>query len=813
MPDNDKTQEQLAQEIESLRSQLTDLRLEHIKRKQAEEELWESERRFLRLLDGLPLAVLVLDTEGKPYYQNRASRELFGKDIGPEAGGHLPEAFQAYLAGTDQVYPKKRSPIHRALTGESSTVEDMEIRRPDKTIPVEVYGSPIFNLQGGIKYAVGVFHDISERLRAEEALRRSEAFTRAIITHSPVGITVRDRKGPLVLYNEAWMKIWTLSDEKVLENERISAGWSFEKRYPHLKAYAPNAQQLFQEGGELFIPEVETRSTDPGVAQWVSLHFYALKNAEGLVEQIVTLTEDITARKRTQEALRSSEALSRAVIEHSPVGITVRKPTWELFQYNQAWKSLWAMTDQEVEEDERRNTGLSFDERFPLTRSWSQEVGRVFEAGGEYFIPELETHHPNPAAARWISLCYYSLQNENGEVQQVVTLTEDITARKKIEESLRQSEERYHSLMDNLNVGVYRNTPGPKGKFIEVNPALVTMVGYSDKEEILQINVSNLYQNPEDRGYINEKLLGHGFVQNEVVRLKKKDGILLWASVTAVAVYDEDGTVKYYDGIIEDICERKRAEEALRESEERYRAVMEQTAEGIIIYDVETKRVLVTNPAYCKILGYSLEEMLQLQIYDIVAADPEAIDHTLQRIREQRGAVIAKRKHRAKDGTLVDVEVRANLITFGVREALCVVVRDISDRLQAELALSESEERFRTLVENVNIGVYRNTGGPQGKFVQVNPAMVKMFGYSSAEELMARLVAECYQNPEEREQFIAKIKRNGFARDEELCLRKKDGNPFWASVTAQAQFDARGEVLWIDGVIEDITERKRPKQD
>jgi PAS domain S-box-containing protein/putative nucleotidyltransferase with HDIG domain len=679
MPYNDKTQEQLAQEIESLRSQLTDLRLEHIKRKQAEEDLWESERRFLRLLDGLPLAVFVLDAEGKPYYQNKASRELFGKDIGPEAGGHLQEAFQAYLAGTDQVYPTERSPIHRALAGESSTVEDMEIRRPDKTIPVEAYGSPIYNLQGGIKYAVGVFHDIFERLRAEEALRRSEAFTRAVITHSPVGITVRNREGTLVLYNEAWKKTWTLTDEKVKENERISAGWSFEERYPHLKAYAPNAQQLFQEGGELFIPEVETGSTDPGVAQWVSMHFYALQNAEGQVEQIVTLTEDITARKT-------------------------------------------------------------------------------------------------------------------------------------IEESLRQSEERYRSLMDNLNVGVYRNTPGPKGKFIEANPALVKMFGYTAKEEIFEINVSDLYEHPEDRTQINEKLLRDGYVRNEVLRLKKTEGTPLWGSVTAVAVRDEVGTVIYYDGIIEDVTERKRAEEALRESEERYRAVMEQTAEGIVLYDVDTKRVLAVNPAYCQLLGYSPEEMLQLRIYDIVAADPQTIDHTFQRIREERRAVIAQQQHRAKDGTLIDMEIRANLITFGAREALCVVVRDISERKRSELALSESEERYRTLVENVNIGVYRNTGGPQGQFVQVNPAMVKMFGYVSAEEIMARPVAECYQNPEEREQFIAKVKRHGFARDEELRLRKKDGSPFWASVTAQAQFDARGEVLWIDGVIEDITERKRAEE-
>jgi len=812
MPDNDKIREQLQQEIEDLRRELTELRLEAIKRKQAEDELWESERRFIRLLDGLPLAVFVLDTEGKPYYQNKASRELFGKDIGPEARGNLQEAFQAYLAGTDQVYPTERSPIHRALTGESSTVEDMEIRRPDKIISVEAYGSPIYNLQGGIKYAMGVFHNISERKRAEEALRRSEMLTRAVITHSPVGITVRNREGSLVLYNEAWKKIWTLTDEKVQENERISAEWSFEKRYPHLKTYAPNAQQLFQAGGELFIPEVETGSTDPHAAQWVSMHFYALQNAEGQVEQIVTLTEDITARKHAQEAMRKSEALSRAVIEHSPLGITVRKPTWELILSNQAWKDLWAMTDQEVEEDERRNTGLSFDDRFPLTRPWSREVRSVFDTGGEHSIPEVETHHPNPAAARWISLSYYALQSESGKVQQVVTLTEDITGRKKVEESLRQSEERYRSLMDNLNVGVYRNTPGPKGKFIEVNPALVKMFGYSAKEELFEINVSDLYEHPEDRTQINEKLLRDGYVRNEVLRLKKTDGTLLWGSVTAVAVRDEVGTVIYYDGIIEDVTERKRAEEALRESERRYRAVMEQTADGIILFDSDSKHALEANPAYQKLLGYLPEEFLDLTLYDIFADEPENIDRIAQRIHREKRIFLGEGRHRTKDGNLTDVEVSASLITYGGKEAFCVIVRDIAERKRAELALSESEERYRTLVENVNIGIYRNTGGPQGQFVQANPAMVKMFGFDFLEDLMARPVAECYQNPEEREQFIAKIKRLGYARDEELRLRKKDGSPFWASVTAQAQFDALGEVLWTDGVIEDITERKRTEE-
>ncbi len=321
MPDNEKTREQLQQEIDKLRTQLIDLHVEQIKRKQAEDELWESERRFLRLLDSLPSAVFVLDGQGKPYYQNKVSRELMGRDIVPEAGGRLQEAYPAFLAGTNKPYPKERSPILRALAGESTTVDDMEIRGaggPDRTVRLQVSGSPIFDAQGNVKYAVAVFDDISERKRAQEALKHSEAFNRAVIELSPVGITVRRRTGELVLYNQAWKQIWALTEEEIRENERRHAGKSFEERYHHLQQWSPDATRLFESGGELFIPEVATQSEKPEAARWVSVHFYTLQNERGEVEQVVTLTQDITERKRAGEVLRESEERFRQLVEAAP---------------------------------------------------------------------------------------------------------------------------------------------------------------------------------------------------------------------------------------------------------------------------------------------------------------------------------------------------------------------------------------------------------------------------------------------------------------------------------------------------------------
>jgi PAS domain S-box-containing protein len=128
---------------------------------------------------------------------------------------------------------------------------------------------------------------------------------------------------------------------------------------------------------------------------------------------------------------------------------------------------------------------------------------------------------------------------------------------------------------------------------------------------------------------------------------------------------------------------------------------------------------------------------------------------------------------------------------------------------KSEKALRESEERYRTLVENLNVGVYRSTGEHRGHYLQVNPAMIKIFGYEAIEEFMNVAITELYRDPEERIKFVDKIKEVGYVRNEELALRKKDGTPITVSVTAVAQFEDNGEIKWIDGVTEDVTERKQ----
>jgi PAS domain S-box-containing protein len=151
----------------------------------------------------------------------------------------------------------------------------------------------------------------------------------------------------------------------------------------------------------------------------------------------------------------------------------------------------------------------------------------------------------------------------------VEELRKEIVERKRAEQALRVSEEKYRSLTDNLSVGVFRSTPGPKGNYIEVNSAFMRMLGFTEKSKLYRFSAYELYQNPEDRDKFSRKMIQDGAVKNEELNFKRSDGTLFCGSVTAVVVKDEHGKPLHYDGILEDVTELMQAkEEAQKRREE-----------------------------------------------------------------------------------------------------------------------------------------------------------------------------------------------------------------------------------------------------
>lgn len=164
-----KQKEQLAQQAQA--ELLEHLQQEIAERERVQEALQASEKRLTQFLEAVPVGVFVTDVSGKTYYANQTAQQLLGKGIAADAkAAQLPEIYQAYIEGTNQIYPRNQQPLMRALNGERITTEDVELHQGDKIIPLEVWATPIFDEQGQVVYAIAAFQDITERKKSANLL-------------------------------------------------------------------------------------------------------------------------------------------------------------------------------------------------------------------------------------------------------------------------------------------------------------------------------------------------------------------------------------------------------------------------------------------------------------------------------------------------------------------------------------------------------------------------------------------------------------------------------------------------------------------
>jgi PAS domain S-box-containing protein len=306
--------------------------------------------------------------------------------------------------------------------------------------------------------------------------------------------------------------------------------------------------------------------------------------------------------------------------------------------------------------------------------------------------------------------------------------------------------------------------------------------------------------------YVEKVLSGHRVHYEE--RLPYAKGGTRWVSAEYIPDADERGKVKGFFAFVTDITERKTAEEILRESEARYRAVVEQSADGIFLDDVSTRTLIEANPAFQQLLGYSQEEIGHLSIYDIVAAEPMDVDRRFHDILQlEKGPPFThERRYRRKDGSLLDVWLSSQVISYGGKQVVCTLVRDLTDRKRAEEALRASEEKFRTLFESSRDAIYINT--PENRFLDINQAGLELFGYSK-EEILRLNVREVYANPDDRAQFQGEMDKEGFVKDREIKLRDKNGKAMHCMVTAILRRTADGRPLEYQGIIRDVGDFKR----
>ncbi len=386
-------------------------------------------------------------------------------------------------------------------------------------------------------------------------------------------------------------------------------------------------------------------------------------------------------------------------------------------------------------------------------------------------------------------------------------MIKDITDNKLTEEALREGEERYRTILDDIEDGYFEVDIA--GNFTFFNDSMCKILGYlpnemmgmNNQEYMDEGNARKVYQT-FNRVYITG-IPAKGF-DWELIR---KDGKRRFVEASVSPMKSSTGKAIGFRGIVRDITERKRAEEALRENEERYQALFEQAIVPVYIFDPHTKRVLEANSEFFRILGYSVEELETLHVYDFIAHNKESVDRDIEHVLKEGSRDIGVRNWRRKDGTLVHVIVTASLIQQHGKDIVCIIANDITELKQAEEDLRQSEQKYRSLFEESKDEVYITT--PEGKILDVNPAGVKLFGYSSKEELLrVDIPRQLYWNSHQREEYKRLLDKQGYVKDFELEMKTKDGKKIVVLDTGSVVRDSSGNIVAYRGIVRDITERK-----
>ncbi|MDO9033809.1 MAG: PAS domain S-box protein, partial [Methanoregula sp.] len=426
---------------------------------------------------------------------------------------------------------------------------------------------------------------------------------------------------------------------------------------------------------------------------------------------------------------------------------------------------------------------------------------------------------------------------------------------KSADEALKESEAKYRSILENIQDVYYRSDAD--SNLILASPSIATVLGYDSLSELYGKDIAQtLYYLPEQRTQILADINQTGSVTNYEVTLKKRDGTPVFALTSSHKYYDQSGNCLGVEGILRDITERKKAEDELRAayeqitaSEEELRAQFDELKYGqdaLCTSEKKLQGIVQGSPIPQFVIdknhlviswNNALERYSRVKADEVLGTNlqwkafyPEErpcmadllVDGSIEKIPQWYLGKYNKSKY--IEGAYEATDFFPRMGTNGIwlyftastiKDSQGNIIgavetlEDITDIKVKEDALRASEEQYRSLVDNLTVGVYRNTAGSPGRWIWANPAFVKIFGYESLDECLSHPVTDLYFSPEDRKPLLQALDTDGFVRNFELYLKKKDGTPIWISLNSRVKRNAEGRIEWIDGICEDITERKQ----
>ena len=371
----------------------------------------------------------------------------------------------------------------------------------------------------------------------------------------------------------------------------------------------------------------------------------------------------------------------------------------------------------------------------------------------------------------------------------------------------------YRSLYLSASEGIYRSLPG--GGFIDANPALARILGFGSPEQLLWTLGTDARQIYRDRDEANRAfsvLENTDRVDQVRIQARRRDGRVIWLSENARAVRDTDGVVRFYEGTMEDITAQVEAEQALKQSQELYRVLLDNSRDGVFL--VQRGKVKFANEAMCSMLGYTEAELIGIDYLELIAPDDQAPQIKRKQAREDGSRELQMFEVRMlrKDRRIILCEVRADAVDYQGDIASTGTLRDVTAERAHQQALEQAERRYRELFQDSPAGLFRTS--MEGHILEVNPILANMLGYDSVEHLRdsVKTMREVYANPEQREQMVERAVRDGSFNEVETQIITRDGERKWVSASVRLIRDDKGQPLHFAGSCLDIDRQHRMQQ-
>ena len=666
-------------------------------RKQMQEAIRGSEEKLRGIFNTIPDGVTFTDMYGTILELNEAMVHLYGHSnkeglIGRNAIDFVVEEYRdtVVLLGLQAI--KEGHDINR--------IAYKILNAAGKQFDVELYAAPLRDSSGEPIAWVNVSRDITERKKAEEAIRESEQRFRVIFESIVDGLTVTDLNGNIVDMNDAALQLHGYSDKQQLIGKNTIEYMVAEV---DRERTVNEALEAIKEDRPLERAEYRLQKAD-GTEFEGEFSTAILRDDAGEAAGHIGMTRDITEHKQAEETIRQSEEKLRLTFEAMGDAITVSDLNGNVLDVNELAYRKAGYSSKEEFIGKNGFDLISPEDRDRITKT----IVQALKEGLSSVTMECMLH-PIKGDDYQAEVTISVIRDAAGNATGFINASRDITERKRTEEALLQSEEKLSRMFASMRDAIVLTDT--TGTIVEVNDATVSMHGFSSREEIIGRNGIELVAE-SDRKKVAEAAIkqSKGEIQEGIAEhhmLLRADGTEFESESSRAILKDSAGNTTGFISVERDISERRQAEEAVRESEERLKAFIDNAPDAIYVMDMNGT-FMDGNKKTEELVGYAKEELAGMNFYEAGLLPEEYALQALGSLQQsQSGQATAPTEFELirKDGSRVWVEVRSIPVSRKGEVEVLGIARDITERKRAAEALEDSESRFRELFENMSSAV------------------------------------------------------------------------------------------------------------